>query len=351
MKRLLALAAIAWAVAGLAQADCRLILADQSDYYGNRGFYVDLEAITASDGLCHLNTLTMYTGVADGTAWRFPRFVPASGWQYGHPYDLVVTIGPATTTVQVNGVTVAQSPGAFMPHSGEITVNEIPGWAASTAVYGAIEGDFEIANSSGTAQFSNQAANVPADVLGSVDGDSAVHVERERHAGDPDIVYASAGASAEPIAAARRPLRTERAINVDGQGRKRQRPGGGRRSGTGMAAGTSAGAERRSLGWHDERGMVPEGHWLLHGREAQWLLVADQSGRQSGVLHRAVRAAGTQLGRDADYRAGVGVRDGSAEQRSDGSGLGLRPVGRGRQHVLLLIHHGEPDRQVRRELA
>jgi hypothetical protein len=165
MKRLLAVAAITWAIVGRAQADCRLILADQSDYDRNLGFYLDLEATTASDGLCHLDSLTMYTGVADGTAWRFPRFVPTSGWQYGYPYNLVVTIGPGTTTVKVNGVTVAQSPGAFMPYGGEITVNEIPGWAASNAVFSAIEGDFQISNSSGTAQFSNPSVSVPAEVL------------------------------------------------------------------------------------------------------------------------------------------------------------------------------------------
>jgi hypothetical protein len=159
------MAAIAWAIAGGAEADCRLILADQSDYSNNLGFYVDLESTTASDGLCHLDTLTMYTGVADGTAWRFPSFVPASGWQYGFAYNVVVTIGPAVTTMQVNGATVAQSPGAFMPVSENVTVNEIPSWAASNAVFSAIEGNFQISNSSATEEFSNPSASVPADVL------------------------------------------------------------------------------------------------------------------------------------------------------------------------------------------
>ena len=165
MKRFLVAAAIAWSLAAHVEADCRLILADQSDYSGNLGFYVDLEALSAGDGFCHLNTLTMYTGVADGAHWRYPRFVPAAGWQYGVPYDVVVTIAPSNTTVQVNGATVTQSAGAFMPHNGDITLDEIPTWAASNAVFSAIQGDFQISNSSATARFSNAAASVPADVL------------------------------------------------------------------------------------------------------------------------------------------------------------------------------------------
>jgi len=165
MNRFVVAAVLAWGLAACAKADCRLILADQSDYYGNLGFYVDLEALSAADGFCHLNTLTMYTGVADGSRWRFPSYVPAAGWQYGVPYNVVVTIAPSLTTVQVNGATVAQSPGAFMPHSGDITLNEIPTWAASNAVFAAIEGNFQISNSGGTAQYTNSAASVPAAVL------------------------------------------------------------------------------------------------------------------------------------------------------------------------------------------
>ncbi|MGA3024559.1 MAG: hypothetical protein ABSF98_07310 [Bryobacteraceae bacterium] len=205
MKRRLAVAAIAWAVVGRAEADCRLILADQSDYSSNLGFYVDLEATTASDGLCHLDTLTMYTGVADGTAWRFPSFVPASGWQYGYTYNVVVTIAPATTTMQVNGATVAQSPGAFTPYSGEITVNEIPSWAASNAAFSVIEGDFQISNSSGTAQFLDQTAGVPADVL-ALSGPLTETLQFTSSASDTQVIQTSFTLQPSPFAGQPVPL-------------------------------------------------------------------------------------------------------------------------------------------------
>jgi len=165
MKRFFVAAAIAAAFMGLARADCRTILADQSDWTANLGFYLDLESLSASDGLCHLDTLTMYTGVADGTTWRFPSFVPSGGWQYGTPYNVVVTIGPSSTTIQVNGTTVATSPGGFQPVNEAVTVNEIPSWAASNAVFSAVEAGLTITNSSGSAQFTNPAASVPAAVL------------------------------------------------------------------------------------------------------------------------------------------------------------------------------------------
>jgi len=165
MKQFLLGAALAAGMMSQAWADCRTILADQSDYYNNAGFYLDLEATSASDGLCHLDTLTMYAGVADGTKWRFPSFVPAGGWQFGTAYNVVVTIAPTVTTIQVNGAPVASSAGGFKPVDELITVDEIPTWAASNAVYSANEAGLSIANSSGSAQFTNPAADVPAAVL------------------------------------------------------------------------------------------------------------------------------------------------------------------------------------------
>jgi len=205
MQRLLVAITIAWALTARAEADCRLILADQSDYFSNRGFYVDLEATTASDGLCHFTTLTMYTGVANGTSWRFPGFVPTSGWQYGVPYNIVVTVGPALTTVQVNGSTVAQSAGAFAPFSGEITVNELPDWAASNAEYSAIQGSFQISNSSGTAQFANPAANVPAGVL-ALSGPLTSAVQFTSSATDTQVIQTSFTLQPSPAATQSAPL-------------------------------------------------------------------------------------------------------------------------------------------------
>ena len=79
MTRILTVAAMALVArlcAAQATSDCRLYLADQEGWSNNVGFYVDLEATTASDGFCHLDTLTMFTGVADGKSWCYPSFVP-----------------------------------------------------------------------------------------------------------------------------------------------------------------------------------------------------------------------------------------------------------------------------------
>jgi hypothetical protein len=168
MTRILRVAAMAALAARLcaaqATSDCRLYLADQEDWSNNVGFYVDLEATAASDGFCHLDTLTMFTGVADGTSWRFPSFVPAAGWQYGHTYQVTVTIAPNMTTMTVDGVT-AQSPGGFAPLGQAMLVNEIPSWADSPGVFSVLQGNLTIANSSGALTYSSPTANLPADVL------------------------------------------------------------------------------------------------------------------------------------------------------------------------------------------
>jgi hypothetical protein len=157
-----ALAAVLWAAP--AAADCRLLLADQSNYSANLGFYVDLEATTPGSGPCQLSTLTMFTGVANGTNWRWPSYKPAGGWQYGHQYNVAVTIAPNMATMVVDGTT-AQSPGAFVPYNEPIAVNEIPSWASSPAVFSVLEGDLTISNSSGTAHYASPTANLPAAVL------------------------------------------------------------------------------------------------------------------------------------------------------------------------------------------
>ncbi len=157
-----ALAAALWAAP--AAADCRILLADQSNYGANVGFYVDLEALTQGNGPCQLSTLTMFTGVANGTGWRWPSYKPAVGWQYGHQYNVVVTIAPNIATLAVDGMTVP-SPGAFVPYNEPIAVNEIPSWASAPAVFSVLQGDLWISNASGTAHYSSPMANLPAAVL------------------------------------------------------------------------------------------------------------------------------------------------------------------------------------------
>ena len=149
--------------APLTAGDCRFFLADQDDWSNKRGFYLDLEATTGGDGYCHFDTLTMYTGVADGVNWRYPSFKP--NWQYGHQYQVVVTIAPGYTDVQVDGVVVQHSPGGFAPYQGTLTANQIPDWASSPAVYVVTQANLTASNSKGTASYANHTAGVPQDVL------------------------------------------------------------------------------------------------------------------------------------------------------------------------------------------
>ena len=52
-------------------ADNRLMLADQSDFGGKRGFYLDFENDAPGNSRPILDTLRLILGVADGTNWRF----------------------------------------------------------------------------------------------------------------------------------------------------------------------------------------------------------------------------------------------------------------------------------------
>ncbi len=145
-------------------AQCRLVLASQSDWNDKLGFYIDLEATTAAaDGTCHLDTLTLFAGVADGTTWRYPSFKPS--WRYEHRYQVVVTIAPSFTEIQVDGATVQHSPGAFQPFSGALITNQIPDWASSPAEYLALQGDLTASNSEGKVSASVPGGGVPLDVL------------------------------------------------------------------------------------------------------------------------------------------------------------------------------------------
>lgn len=139
------------------------MLASQSDWNNKLGFYLDLEATTASDGSCHPEGVTLYLGVADGTGWRFPSLRQA--WQYGHTYKVVATIAPAYAELQVDGVTVAHSPGGFAPFVSPVTMNQIPDWAASPTTYLAVQGDLTISNSAGSVTAHAAGTELPSEVI------------------------------------------------------------------------------------------------------------------------------------------------------------------------------------------
>jgi hypothetical protein len=162
----LAPAVVLWACFAplLMAGGCTFQFARQYDWSNNVGFYFDLEATTDSeDGLCHFDTLTLYLGVADGTTWRFVPFHPS--WQYGHQYQVVVTIAENDAELQVDGGAIQQSPGNFKPLQGPLMTNVIASWADSPAAYVVMQGTLSASNSSGTVSISNPASSLPLDVL------------------------------------------------------------------------------------------------------------------------------------------------------------------------------------------
>ena len=153
-----------------ALADCRLILADQSDWGNNRGFYLDLEATTAADGHCHLDALKMFTSVADGSSWRYSPYQPA--WQYGHLYHVKLTFVPAGTTpshveLMVDGqsISLAYPSGGFMPFDTPLSAGVVPSWAASPSDFMAVQGDLAATNPDGSVTIPIPGTGLPVEVL------------------------------------------------------------------------------------------------------------------------------------------------------------------------------------------
>ena len=107
--------------AASAQSSCRLYLAGQYDWAGNRGFYLDFEGTTLAD-------LPVILGVADGTGWRFLRSTP--GFEFDRDYHIRAVIAPDRAELYLDGVKMDESPGSWQPASGDLRVYERPGWAA-----------------------------------------------------------------------------------------------------------------------------------------------------------------------------------------------------------------------------
>jgi hypothetical protein len=152
-------------------ADCRLLLADQSDWAHQLGFYLDLEATTAADGRCHLDALTMFVGVADGANWRYPRYQPA--WQYDHRYQVQLTFVPAAGNSQahvelmVDGATIplANAAGGFTPVDVALSAGVVPSWAASPSEFMAVQGDLTATTPGGSVTVSIPGSDLPVGVL------------------------------------------------------------------------------------------------------------------------------------------------------------------------------------------
>lgn len=99
---------------------CRFYLADQCDYDGNQGFYLDFEG-------AELASLPVFLCVADGETWRYPRYTP--GFQFDRDYSIHAVIGPDRAQLSLDGALVIDSPGGWEPASADLYVNYRPSWA------------------------------------------------------------------------------------------------------------------------------------------------------------------------------------------------------------------------------
>ncbi len=113
--------------------DCRFTLVDQSNWYANTGFYMDLENSPAgSSTYCQLANMTIAVGVADGAQWRF--IVQRPSWKTNHTYTAEAVITPTYFELYLDGQFLWQVFGGFssLPNQ-DLLVNAVPSWADGPA--------------------------------------------------------------------------------------------------------------------------------------------------------------------------------------------------------------------------
>jgi len=107
--------------ANAARAGCRFYLADQCDWTGTRGWYLNFEGADRA-------TMSLILGVGDGQTWRFMSFGP--NLQVGHRYVVRCCLSPTEATLLVDNQEIGRSPGRWQPGPSRFACNTIPPWAA-----------------------------------------------------------------------------------------------------------------------------------------------------------------------------------------------------------------------------
>jgi hypothetical protein len=123
------------------RAENRVILADQSDWSGNHGFYLDLENHGSNSPL-DPSTITLYLGVANGSSWRFLPYT--TSWKLNTSYTVQATITSTNATMSMNGKSVASAAGGFSPTTGLLTADNLPSWASDAATYVVVEDSLSV---------------------------------------------------------------------------------------------------------------------------------------------------------------------------------------------------------------
>lgn len=117
-----------------AAGENRLLLASQSDFGSERGFYLDFENHAADGTPPPLATLRLILGVGDGKRWVFLDDTPA--WRYGHDYRVRAVIAPGHAELWLDGQKIKEANQVLLPApDGPLTAGLIPDWAGAPAEY------------------------------------------------------------------------------------------------------------------------------------------------------------------------------------------------------------------------
>ncbi|MFN7992418.1 MAG: hypothetical protein U0Q18_02385 [Bryobacteraceae bacterium] len=115
--------------------DCRFVLADQSNWDGHQGFYLELEnAPVGSSTHCQVQNLVIAMGVADGRQWQFIVVNPA--WQLNHNYTARAVITPSYFELYLDNRLLGHLQNGFsgLPDQ-DLLFNSVPSWANGLADY------------------------------------------------------------------------------------------------------------------------------------------------------------------------------------------------------------------------
>jgi uncharacterized protein (TIGR03437 family) len=196
-----ATAALLLPFAALGQ-DCRFTLADQSNYSGNTGFYMDLEnSPTGSSTYCQLPGMIVAVGVADGSQWQFIVANPA--WVLNHNYTAQAVITPAYFELYLDGQLLGQVSSGFagLPNQ-DLLANSVPSWAAGAGNYLAAQSSLTASSTSGAPVSETFAADKrPAPLMLLAPGALSQSVPFQYAAGDSltiTAVFSIASISANP---------------------------------------------------------------------------------------------------------------------------------------------------------
>ncbi|MGB7762827.1 MAG: hypothetical protein WBL61_23535, partial [Bryobacteraceae bacterium] len=171
--------------------DCRFTLVDQSNWYANTGFYMDLENSPAgSSTYCQLANMTIAVGVADGAQWRF--IVQRPSWKTNHTYTAEAVITPTYFELYLDGQFLWQVFGGFssLPNQ-DLLVNAVPSWADGPGDYIPSQSSIDAESSGGvtaSGSFAADARLVPLMLL--APGSNSLNLPFQYNAGDSLTVTA-----------------------------------------------------------------------------------------------------------------------------------------------------------------